>query len=460
MLRNALKSFFTIFLALFAISCSPSTSKIEYSSVSAEVSSFQVYESPYSPSEIYTLNALDEDFLNHSFQLPYYKDKTHDLLYDLFMNSANSYQGASSSINAILPDTVVFGNGNFAYDKLTGAISRTCKDPQCLHIRMLQYPSLSCPFISGTWVVCRNSVFSNRIHLGYDSLTADVFTTDFSFAAPHYADLPEGTVVEGSYKGEKLVLRKEQLVPYIDSNGVQRYKQADFELYLYDTDSKKAELVFAPNDLFSVIMCANNVFCLKSSDNALYTLDADYKMKYISSCKKVLAVFENKICYIDKESGDALCYDAQTGETVTWVDKDSPLTTIQWSSKFGDRLYFRRLLTYDEVQSLDFIDKRELDSIFEETYMGDGMFYFPVIDSCDLDGNDTQIVYYTPDYVITGFALDGEVLYTSGYDLKKASRFAAFDMSSGIELRINIPYSEYHYPGEYGYDENWRNGFR
>ena len=456
---------FALFSALL-FSCSPAKEpKLTEESLSnrTEYVSSDVGGNPYGPVEIYKLDALDVDFLDQSFQLPFYKDKSHDRLYDLFINSANSYKGNSCEINAILPDTVIFGNGNFAYDKLTGNISRTCKDPQCLHyhykINISGAPG-ACPFITGVWMICKDRIYSNDVYINNHILTTTVFTTDFSFNDPHYANLPNSDTVEGVCSDGRLILLKQQYLPYIDKDGIQRYKGDDFELYLYDTESKEEDLVFAPGEVFNVLTCGNIVYCNTYTNDGLYALNEDREIKYIGKCKKILAVFDSKICYISAESGDALCFDVQTGETVTWVNKDSPLTTVLWSSKFGDRLYFRRLLTYDEVQSLDFIDKRELDSILEETYMGDGMFYFPVIYSCDLDGNDIQIVYYTPDYVITGFALDGEVLYTSGYDLKKANRFAAFDMSSGIELRINIPYSEYHYPGEYGYDENWRNGFR
>ena len=416
---------------------------------------------PYGPTEIYELDALNDDFLDQSFKLPYYNGKTHDQLYDLFINSANSFRGVSASINAILPDTVVFGRGNFAYDKQTGNISRTCKDPQCLHYHYdIPGAPRACSFITGVWMICKDRIFSNRVSINNHILTTTVFTTDFSFNDLHYANLPNSDTVEGVCSDGRLILLKQQHLPYIDKDGIQRYKGDDFELYLYDTESKEEDLVFAPGEVFNVLTCGNIVYCNTYTNDGLYALNEDREIRYIGKVKKILAMFDSKICYINEESGDVLCCDVQTGETDTWVDKDSPLTNITWSGKFGDRLYFFRTHTIDEIRALGFIDEAQLRTIMSEsrTY-SDGTFYAPIIYSCNTNGSDIKIVYYTPYYTITGFALDGEVLYTSGYGADKRDRFAAFDMSSGIELRINIPYSEYHYPGEYGYDENWRRGF-
>ena len=56
------------------------------------------------------------------------------------------------------------------------------------------------------------------------------------------------------------------------------------------------------------------------------------------------------------------------------------------------------------------------------------------------------------------FAVDGEVLYIAKRDGEGKQNFNAYDMSSGVELQILLPRFEEHYPGEYGYDENWRRG--
>ena len=83
---------------------------------------------------------------------------------------------------------------------------------------------------------------------------------------------------------------------------------------------------------------------------------------------------------------------------------------------------------------------------------------------CSLDGSDIEIAYYVPGYMINGFCVDGEVIYTSGTSSgafeNDGGYFTAYDMSSGVELRVFCPIPEYHYPGEYEYDENWLRGFR
>ena len=80
--------------------------------------------------------------------------------------------------------------------------------------------------------------------------------------------------------------------------------------------------------------------------------------------------------------------------------------------------------------------------------------------NCDPDGSDIEIVYYVPGYRLDAFSVDGEVIYTSGVFESKGGYFTAYDMSSGVEMRVFAPIWEYHYPGEYGYHEDWLRAFR
>ena len=71
-----------------------------------------------------------------------------------------------ATITAVLPETVVFLSGQFAYDKKTGRISRTCKDPQCRHSYQFTDIYGSCKFMNGgSWLIRGDRIYANRFDI-------------------------------------------------------------------------------------------------------------------------------------------------------------------------------------------------------------------------------------------------------------------------------------------------------
>ena len=184
------------------------------------------------------------------------------------------------------------------------------------------------------------------------------------------------------------------------------------------------------------------------------------KTAYIENAKRVLTFFENKICYSDSATGEAICFDVHTGEKAKWAYKDSPLTKIYTSFYCGGKLYFTRYFSADELTGSNLFDESQARAALKAADAGEYGFYIPVVFRCNTDGSDIEPVYYVHGYNIWNITVDGEVMYLYGYTATGGDRFVAYDMSSGVELRISVPISEYHYPGEYDYDENWLSGFR
>ncbi|MBO4500991.1 MAG: hypothetical protein J5760_02015, partial [Clostridia bacterium] len=463
--KNILKVVAVILLSVLAlVSCSPNKIDTEESDFSAAepVSAAVTEDNTYGPKEIYELSALDEDFLDQSFVLPCYKNITYEELYKSFAESTACAVGADAHINAVTPEYVLCGCGNFVYDKLSGSFTRSCKDPQCRH-KMTAVDGVygACPYTSiGRCVLCGDTAYVNRISLGYSDVTTEVFAMDFSFTDHYFADLPKNCVVEGENNEGKLVLRKEQYVTYIDDQGVQRSEQGNFELYLYDTATGETELIFAPGSAFFVYRSKTAVYCTMYPEYTVYGFAGDCRTPVYFGKIKYLAFLEHAMCYLDEETGEAYRYDELTGEKTLWAGKDSPLTQIVSSVYSGDKLYFCRRHTAAEIDGMDIIpasDKSYIKSQMERLPVS----YSPsIIYSCNLDGSDIKITYYVPNYSLYGYLVVDGVLYTGGTSSGVGMRFALYDMSSGVELRVFCPILEYHYPGEYEYKENWLNAFR
>ena len=441
-----------ILFMLILVSCSPQKNEFEESTTSAESIIPITYNNPYGPKEVCELNALDVDFLDQAFQLPYYKDITIEQLEYNFAHSTASFLGVSVGVNAVMPEAVLCGRGNFIYNKLSGKFSRSCTDPQCRHISYsIQSGSGICPYTQmGRCVICGDTVYMSRIGLGSNDISTDVSAMDHTFRDHYYVDLPQGCTIEGETEDGRLVLRREQFVTFIDDNGVQWSSQGNYELYLYDKNTRKAELVFAPESVFFVKRSKSSVYCTMYPEYTVYAFTGDFREPINLGKIKMLAFLDHAMCYYDTEARSTYRFDELTGEKTLWANEDSPLSRINCSVYCGEKLYFTRNHTAEEINAMDFIPESQKNAERIDT---------SIIYCCGNDGSDIEIVYYVPGYTLDGFSIDGGVIYSSGKYENKGKYFSAYDMTSGVELRVSIPLNEYHYPGEYEYNENWRRAF-
>ena len=439
-------------------SCSPSKTEYDESGlVSGTASAAGGVDSPYTPKTVYTLNADEDDFLDQSFQLPFYADKTTKELEEIFYKSQLSYYGTGmATITAVLPETVVFLSGQFAYDKKTGRISRTCKDPQCRHSHLLTDIYGSCKFMNGgSWLIRGDRIYANRFDITGQDLVTTVFTTDFAFNDPHYADLPKGAVVQCISEDGRLVLRKEQLVPYIDKNGVQRKKQGNFEILLYDEKTKETTVAFAPEKVFFTYSYKTALFCQMYPEYTMYAFfDNCSKSVALGKAERFGTFFDGKALFEDADTKKLMFYDTVTHEISEAGDKYKPV--IQYCIPFdtGEELYFK--YEYDAEEKSDLFDDRQSAAILAFA-KENGLDKVDMVCRCDYAAESIEPVYFS-EYTFDSFAVDGEVLYIAKRDGEGKQNFNAYDMSSGVELQILLPRFEEHYPGEYGYDENWRRG--
>ena len=458
MIDKAKFSLIILLAAVILVSCSPPKVRFEESEqYSAEPVSTVTRENVHGPTEVYELSALDEDFLQQSVLLPYYENITSEQLEYNFLHGAQSYKGVSARVNAILPDSVLCAHGNFIYDKRTGRISRSCTDPQCRHLsHEIQLVFAACPYTQiGMCRICGDTVYMCYNNPGVEEIKTPVLALDRTFREHFYPDLPKGCNVEGTAGDGRLILNRERYVGYIDDNGWQ-IPQGEFELYLYDPVTGESELVFAPGSIYFVTCSKSCAYCTMYPENTVYAFTGDFRQPVNLGKIKMLAFLDGAMCYYDKESGAAYRFDETTGEKTLWANEDSALARISYSVYCGDKLYFTRYHTAEEIYAMDLIPEDQKNGIAESAEQ----FAPSIIYRCDPDGSDIETVYYVPGYRLNGFSVDGEVIYTEGVFENKGGYFAAYDMSSGVELRVYCPIQEYHYPGEYEYNENWLRAFR
>ena len=364
-----------------------------------------------------------------------------------------------ATITAVLPETVVFLSGQFAYDKKTGRISRTCKDPQCRHSAQFTDIYGTCKFIKagGIWLIRGGRAYANLIDFSHGDLRTTVFTTDFSFNDARFADLPQGAVVLCLSEDGRLILRKEQYVPYIDENGVQRKKQDNFEILLYDEKTKESTVAFAPRQVVYTHSYKNTVFCTLKSDYTTYAFfDNCSKQVPLGKVERFAGFFNDKAMFVDMDTKKLKLYDTVTHEV---SEADEKYLAIVRSGIFpfdtGEEMYFKYV--YDTEEKNELFDERQNAALLDFAKENKLNVVY-VVYRCDYAAESIEPVYFSQ-YDFNGFAVDGEVLYIAKRVSTGKFNFNAYDMSSGVELQILLPRSEEHYPGEYGYDENWRRGF-
>ena len=289
-----------------------------------------------------------------------------------------------------------------------------------------------------------------------DEPVTRVFTTDFSFNDARYADLPKGAVVLCLSEDGRLILRKEQVATYIDENGVQRKKPGNFEILLYDEKTKETTVALAPENVIFTRYHKNTLFCMIPPEYTTYAFfDNCSRQVLLGKVERFAGFFNDKAIFVDMDTKKLKLYDTVTHEV---SEADEKYLAIVRSGIFpfdtGEEMYFKYV--YDTEEKSDLFDDRQSAAILAFA-KEKGLAEVYIVYRCDYAAESIEPVYFSQ-YDFNGFAVDGEVLYIAKRVSTGKFNFNAYDMSSGVELQIMLPRSEEHYPGEYGYDENWRNG--
>ena len=445
-----------LLIILLLVSCSPSkeqNAEIE-GSVAVSIEIEKPEKRPYKPESVVKLYAADEDFLDQSCLLPYYADKTPEQLIGLFNDNSASFLGGDSGImNDLTPEFLIFAHGCFAYEKRTGKIMRTCKDPQCRHSQMQFADYTKCPYITGKWLNCGGTAYSNAISLGATEIYSQVFYSDFAILEYGYLDVPNGAVIAGKADDGRLVLRKEQYETYIDKNGNQRLRQGNYLILLYDPDTCGSVTVFSPGEIIDTHISKTTVYCRPISGNAFYRIyGKEEKAEFVFNSKQYLGAFDSGVLFVDANTGDIMRYDEITGEISLWAESDFPLARTRHFATANGKIYFMYRQTEEEIKALDFLTPEEKEAILNK-YAQSSSFLSPILYRCNTDASDPEVVYNAADCMyLQGFLIDGDVIYTSETTFGQEPYVCAYDTSSGVQVRICVsPLTEFHYPGEYGY---------